>query len=66
MILIVSVILYLNNRVITDIDPQDMSIDSSGTKNYSSFLIELSCLVAPDMLPCIEPLLTHLEGEVRV
>ncbi|XP_019850191.1 PREDICTED: condensin complex subunit 1-like [Amphimedon queenslandica] len=50
-------------KLITDIDPQDMSIDSSGTKNYSSFLVELSGLVAADMLPSIEPLLLHLEGE---
>lgn len=50
--------------MITDIDPQDMSVDSSGTKNYSSFLVELSGLVAGDMLPSIEPLLFHLEGEV--
>ena len=52
-------------REITDIDPQDMSVDTSGTKNYSLFLTELSQLVAKDMIMCVEPLTTHLGGEVR-
>ena len=52
-------------REITDIDPQDMSVDTSGTKNYSLFLTELSQLVAKDMIMCVEPLTIHLGGEVR-
>ena len=52
-------------REITDIDPQDMSVDTSGTKNYSLFLTELSQLVAKDMIMCVEPLNIHLGGEVR-
>ena len=52
-------------REITDIDPQDMSVDTSGTKNYSLFLTELSQLVAKDMITCVEPLTIHLGGEVR-
>ena len=52
-------------REITDIDPQDMSVDTSGTKNYSLFLTELSQLVARDMIMCVEPLTIHLGGEVR-
>lgn len=42
-----------------------MTIDSSGTKNYGSFIIELSQALPKDIIPSVENLIVHLEGEVR-
>ena len=44
-------------------DPRDLAIDSSGTRSFAAFLVEL-CHLTPDcVLLCVSVLLPHLNGE---
>lgn len=44
-------------------DPRDLANDSSGTRSFASFLVEL-CHLSPDcVLLCVSVLLPHLNGE---
>ena len=45
-------------------DPRDLSQDTSGTRCFASFLVELSQLVPAAVLPSISVLMPHLSGEV--
>jgi len=45
-------------------DTKDLSRDSSGTRAYAAFLLELSRCVPDVMLPSISVLLVLLDGEV--
>jgi len=47
-------------------DTKDLSRDSSGTRAYAAFLMELARCVPDVMLPTISVLLVLLDGEVRV
>ncbi|CAI8031317.1 Condensin complex subunit 1 [Geodia barretti] len=44
-------------------DPRDLSQDTSGTRCFASFLVELSQLVPAAVLPSISVLIPHLSGE---
>lgn len=44
-------------------DPRDLSIDSSGTRSFASFLVELCHLVPECVLLSVSVLLPHLNGE---
>ena len=46
-------------------DPRDLSLDTSGTRCFSTFLVELAQSVPAAVLPSISVLLPHLGGEVR-
>ncbi|XP_071110071.1 condensin complex subunit 1-like [Haliotis cracherodii] len=50
-------------REIGRIDSQDLSRDTSGTRAYSLFLVELAERVPAVMLPNISVLLCHLDGD---
>jgi len=45
-------------------DTKELSRDSSGTRAYAAFLLELSRVVPAIMLPSISVLLVLLDGEV--
>ena len=45
-------------------DTKELSRDSSGTRAYAAFLLELSRCVPAVMLPSISVLLVLLDGEV--
>ena len=45
-------------------DARDLTRDSSGTRAYSSFLVELAERIPEVMLPSISVLLGLLDGEV--
>ena len=47
-------------------DPRDLARDTSGTRAYSDFLIELAGRVPSQIIPNISVLLCHLNGEVRL
>jgi len=53
-------------REIGRMDTKDLSRDSSGTRAYASFLLELARCVPAVMLPSISVLLVLLDGEVSV
>lgn len=44
-------------------DPRDLAIDSSGTRSFASFLVELCHLVPDCVLLSVSVLLPHLNGE---
>lgn len=44
-------------------DPRDLAVDSSGTRSFATFLVELSHLVPDCVLLCVSVLLPHLNGE---
>lgn len=44
-------------------DPRDLAIDSSGTRSFAAFLVELSHLTPDCVLLCVSVLLPHLNGE---
>ena len=46
-------------------DPRDLSLDTSGTRCFAAFLVEVTQLVPGAVLPTISVLLPHLSGEVR-
>ena len=58
--------LYGNFREIGRMDPRDLARDTSGTRAYSDFLIELAGRVPSQIIPNISVLLCHLNGEVRL
>lgn len=45
-------------------DPRDLARDTSGTRAYADFLVELSARVPTQIIPNISVLLCHLNGEV--
>ena len=47
-------------------DSRDLSLDASGTKNFATFLVEMTQCVARAILPVILSLLPHMQGEVCV
>jgi len=53
-----------NFREIGRMDPKELSRDSSGTRAYAAFLVELARCVPAVMLPSISVLLVLLDGEV--
>ena len=55
----------LFTREIGEKDPQDLTIDSSGTKNYSLFITEVSQALPKQVKPSVTTLLPHLNGEVN-
>ncbi|XP_015767731.1 PREDICTED: condensin complex subunit 1-like [Acropora digitifera] len=50
-------------REIGRMDPRDLARDTSGTRAYSDFLIELAGRVPSQIIPNISVLLCHLNGE---
>lgn len=46
-------------------DPRDLALDTSGTRCFAAFLVEVAQLVPGAVLPTISVLLPHLSGEVR-
>lgn len=44
-------------------DPHDLAMDSSGTKSYATFLVDLCHSCPSDVLSCVSVLLPHLNGE---
>lgn len=50
-------------REICSIDPSDLSMDSSGTKSFASFLVSVSGRTPSAVLPAVPVLLPHLSGE---
>ena len=50
-------------REITRLDSKELNRDTSGTRSYSLFLIELSERLPEQMKPCVSLLLMHLDGE---
>jgi len=51
-------------REIADTDSSDLVQDTSGTKAYSQFLVEVAERVPELIVPAISILTVHLEGEV--
>ena len=45
-------------------DPRDLARDTSGTRAYADFLVELAGRVPMQIIPNISVLLCHLNGEV--
>ena len=50
-------------REITRLDSKELNRDTSGTRSYSLFLIELSERMPENMKHCVSLLLLHLDGE---
>ena len=46
-------------------DTRDLSRDTSGTRAYSAFLVELAGKIPAVMMPNISVLLSLLDGDVR-
>jgi len=46
-------------------DPKELARDTSGTRAYAMFLVELAQYVPEVMLPNISVLMVLLDGEVR-
>ena len=46
-------------------DPRDLARDTSGTRAYADFLVELAGRVPTQIIPNISVLLCHLNGEVK-
>lgn len=51
-------------REIGRMDPRDLNRDTSGTRAYADFLVELASRVPSQIIPSISVLLCHLNGEV--
>jgi hypothetical protein len=51
-------------REISDTDSSDLMQDTSGAKAYSQFLVEVAERVPELIVPAINALTVHLEGEV--
>ena len=51
-------------REIGRMDPRDLARDTSGTRAYADFLVELAGWVPSQIIPNISVLLCHLDGEV--
>ena len=47
-------------------DPRDLARDTSGTRAYADFLVELAGRVPSQIIPNISVLLCHLDGEVSL
>lgn len=47
-------------------DPKELARDSSGTRAYAAFLVELSQCVPEVVLPNISVILDLLDGEVTI
>lgn len=47
-------------------DPRDLSLDTSGTKNFAAFLVEMTQCVPNAVHPVVTSLLPHMQGEVGV
>ena len=47
-------------------DPRDLARDTSGTRAYADFLVELAGRVPTQIIPNISVLLCHLNGEVKL
>jgi len=45
-------------------DPKELARDTSGTRTYAAFLVELSKCVPGVVLPSISVILVFLDGEV--
>ncbi len=52
------------NREIGEKDSQDLSLDTSGTKSYASFVSEVARLLPSQIKSCVTLLFPHLNGEV--
>lgn len=52
-------------REIGRMDPRDLARDTSGTRAYADFLVELAGRVPSQIIPNISVLLCHLDGEVQ-
>lgn len=50
-------------REISRLDTKELNRDTSGTRSYSLFLIELSERLPENMKPCVSLLLVHLDNE---
>eukprot|EP00731_Ephydatia_muelleri_P015359 Em0008g1079a len=44
-------------------DPRDLSLDTSGTKNFAAFLVEMTQCVPNAVHPVVTSLLPHMQGE---
>ena len=52
-------------REIGEKDPQDLSLDTSGTKSFSSFVLEVAHILPMQTKGCVTFLKCHLNGEVN-
>ena len=52
-------------REIGRMDSSDLSRDTSGTRAYTAFLVEMTTNDPAAVLPNISLLLSHLDGEVK-
>ena len=50
-------------REITRLDSKELSRDTSGTKAFSQFLVEMSERVPDQLQPCLSLLTIHLDGD---
>ena len=56
--------LIIQCREITKISPQELSRDSSSTRGYATFLVELAEKIPAVINSNISLLISHLDGEV--
>ena len=47
-------------------DPGDLAADTSGTRSYAAFIVEVAQSVPSAVVPSVRHLLPHLNGEVRL
>ena len=52
-------------REVGEKDPQDLAIDSSGTKSYAAFISELASVLPSQSRAGVTYLIPHLNGEVN-
>lgn len=57
--------LPISNREIGRMDGSDLSRDTSGTRAYAAFLMDMTERCPAAVLPNISLLLCHLDGEVN-
>ena len=62
----IHVIVFDFHREIGRMDPRDLARDTSGTRAYADFLVELAGRVPSQIIPNISVLLCHLDGEVNL
>ena len=55
----------LSFREIGRMESSDLSRDTSGTRAFSQFLVELADKIPSHVLPNISLLMAHLDGEVQ-
>lgn len=54
---------WLNFRELGSKDPRDLALDTSGTRCFAAFLVEVAQSIPEAVLPTVSVLLPHLGGE---